>query len=66
MKWIGSEAWLKVVGVWAGGWAEVAQHPDFPVFQYHRKSATPSRIKTWNPSIAMYCNANFKVCVRAR
>ena len=45
---------MKVVGVWAGGRAEVAQHPDFPVFQYHRKSATPSRMMTVDPDKMMF------------
>ena len=45
---------MKVVGVWAGGQAEVAQHPDFPVFQYHRKSATPGRMMTVDPDKMMF------------
>ena len=53
-KWRGREAWLKVVGVWAGGRAGVAQHPDFPVFQYQRKSATPSRMMTVDPDKMMF------------
>ena len=45
---------MKVVGGWAGGTDEVAQHPVCPAFQYHKKRATPSRMKTVDPDKMMF------------